>query len=82
MYLFRWTGLLLGGMLATSLWAADEKPRLHPLPDLDKNVKTGPAIGSKIPSFEAIDQNGKPQTFETLRGPKGLALLFIRSADW
>ena len=62
--------------------AADEKPRLHPVPDLDKNAKTGPAVGSKIPSFEAVDQNGKRQTFESLRGPKGLALLFTRSADW
>jgi hypothetical protein len=63
-------------------WAADEKPRLHAVPDSDKNTKTGPAVGSKIPAFEAIDQSGKRQTFETLKSPKGLALLFVRSADW
>jgi len=45
-------------------------------------IKTGPAIGERIPAFEAIDQNGHHQTFETLRGPHGLALLFVRSADW
>lgn len=45
-------------------------------------VKTGPDIGQKIPAFEARDQNGKMQTLETLRGPKGLVLLFVRSADW
>jgi hypothetical protein len=73
---------LAGWMTAASAWAADEKPRPHAVPDLDKNVKTGPAIGSKIPAFEAIDQNGARQTFETLKGPKGLALLFVRSADW
>jgi cytochrome oxidase Cu insertion factor (SCO1/SenC/PrrC family) len=65
-----------------TLPGADQERRLHPLPELDQNVKTGPAIGSKIPLFEAVDQNGRRQTFETLRGPKGLVLLFFRSADW
>jgi hypothetical protein len=69
-------------LLTLSARGADEKPRLHALPDLDKNVKTGPAVGAKIPSFESVDQNGTRQTFESLRGPKGLALLFVRSADW
>lgn len=68
--------------LGSALWAADEKPRLHATPPLDKDAQTGPAVGSKIPTFEAIDQSGKHRTFETLRGPKGLALLFVRSADW
>ena len=45
-------------------------------------IKTGPSIGERIPAFEAADQNGRHQTFETLRGPHGLALLFVRSADW
>jgi peroxiredoxin len=45
-------------------------------------MKTGPAVGAAIPKFEALDQNGRRQTFETLRGPKGLALPFVRSADW
>ncbi len=69
-------------LLLTVGWAAEEKARLHAVPDLDKNAKTGPAVGSKLPAFEAIDQYGKRQTFESLRGPKGLALLFVRSADW
>jgi hypothetical protein len=45
-------------------------------------VKTGPAVGERIPSFEAVDHSGKTQTFASLRGPKGLVLLFHRSADW
>ena len=45
-------------------------------------IHTGPEVGQKIPAFEAADQNGKLQTLETLRGAKGLVLLFIRSADW
>lgn len=62
--------------------AAGQPVRLRPLPDLDKNVKTGPAVGSAIPAFRATDQNGRERTFETLRGERGLALLFFRSADW
>ncbi len=42
----------------------------------------GIAIGSKIPTFEARDQRGRVQTFESIRGPKGAFLVFYRSADW
>ena len=45
-------------------------------------LHTGPEIGSRIPAFAAADQNGKQQSFASLRGPKGLVLMFIRSADW
>jgi len=45
-------------------------------------LKTGPEIGARIPDFAAADQNGRQQTFASLRGPKGLVLMFIRSADW
>jgi peroxiredoxin len=45
-------------------------------------LPTGPEIGARIPDFAAADQNGRQQTFATLRGPKGLLLMFIRSADW
>lgn len=48
----------------------------------EARLPTGPAVGEKIPQFEAQDQNGNRQTFETLRGPNGLLLLFYRSADW
>jgi len=42
----------------------------------------GPKPGTKFPAFELPDQNGLPQTLESLRGPKGLMLVFHRSADW
>ena len=42
----------------------------------------GPAIGETAPAINAIDQSGKPRDFASLRGPKGLWILFIRSADW
>ena len=45
-------------------------------------LHTGPEIGTRIPEFAAADQNGKQQSFASLRGPNGLVLMFIRSADW
>ncbi|HUG82174.1 MAG TPA: peroxiredoxin family protein, partial [Bryobacterales bacterium] len=58
---------------AAPIQAADrEQPALN----------TGPEIGGRIPAFKVADSSGKLQTFETLRGPKGLLLLFTRSADW
>lgn len=71
-------GMLL--LLAGTTMA--QEARVRPLPDLDSNLKTGPAVGSRIPAFEVSDQEGRRQTFETLRGPNGLVLLFVRSADW
>ena len=44
--------------------------------------EAGPAIGRPLPPFELPDQDGHAQTFESLRGPKGLVLVFFRSADW
>jgi hypothetical protein len=42
----------------------------------------GPGVGSRIPDFSAPDQHGVVQNLETLKGPKGLMLVFFRSADW
>jgi peroxiredoxin len=42
----------------------------------------GPEIGTRIPEFQARDQHGTLQTFQTLRGPRGAVLAFVRSADW
>jgi hypothetical protein len=45
-------------------------------------IKTGPGIGSTIPKFEALDQNGHSQSLQSIAGPKGTLLVFYRSADW
>jgi hypothetical protein len=47
-----------------------------------QTLKTGPAIGETIPAFQLPDPSGETRNFESLRGPKGLLLLFHRSADW
>lgn len=45
-------------------------------------IKTGPGVGSILPSFEAPDQNGRLQNLKSILGPKGALLVFYRSADW
>ncbi len=43
----------------------------------------GPKIGAAIPhTLSASDANGAAQTFDSLVGPKGMALFFVRSLDW
>ncbi len=42
----------------------------------------GPAAGATAPDFTARDQNGREWTRQSLSGPKGLMLVFYRSADW
>ena len=76
-----WRLVLLLSLLLP-LGAADDRPRLRPIPAIDQNIQTGPAIGKRVPAFKAVDQHGMAQNFKSLRGPHGLALLFVRSADW
>jgi peroxiredoxin len=46
-------------------------------------AEPGPLVGAKFPhSLVALDQSGKQQSLETLMGEKGVAILFVRSADW
>jgi len=44
--------------------------------------RTGPAIGERVPDFNLPDQYGTPQSLHALMGPRGLLLVFSRSADW
>jgi len=45
-------------------------------------AQTGPGVGSKVPDFDALDQNGAHQSLESIMGPQGAMLVFFRSADW
>ena len=47
-----------------------------------QNIKTGPAVGNRVPDFSAQDQEGRRQTLKSVSGPKGTMLVFFRSADW
>jgi hypothetical protein len=45
-------------------------------------AKLGPRVGERVPDFSLKDQNGTTQTLQSIMGPKGAMLVFIRSADW
>lgn len=46
-------------------------------------AEPGPRVGEKLPDMiEAFDQTGRQQNLATLMGQKGVALFFVRSADW
>jgi hypothetical protein len=42
----------------------------------------GPSVGTMAPMLAATDQDGNPQTLDTLKGPNGLLFVFNRSVDW
>jgi len=44
--------------------------------------KLGPQVGERVPDFSLKDQSGKTWTLQSIMGPKGAWLVFIRSADW
>jgi hypothetical protein len=47
-------------------------------------IPFGPKIGTQVSAFldNVSDQEGTRQSLQTLRGKKGLILLFSRSFDW
>jgi cytochrome oxidase Cu insertion factor (SCO1/SenC/PrrC family) len=59
--------------------AAQQSSPQPPLPDVQK---LGPQIGTRVPDFTLLDQKGQSRTLASLMGPKGLVLVFFRSADW
>ncbi len=44
--------------------------------------KLGPQVGERVPEFSLKDQNGAARTLQSIMGPKGAMLVFVRSADW
>jgi len=50
--------------------------------ELDK-LERGPKVGEAIPQpLAATDQNGAARDFASLKGERGMILLFSRSLDW
>jgi hypothetical protein len=56
-----------------------QAPPVAEVPD----VRTlGPQVGQRVPDFILVDQRGRRQSLDAVMGPKGLMLVFFRSADW
>lgn len=44
--------------------------------------RLGPQVGQVVPNFRLQDAQGKMWTRESIMGPRGAMLVFMRSADW
>ncbi len=44
--------------------------------------KLGPQVGGRVPDFSLTDQAGRVRTLQSIMGPRGAMLVFLRSADW
>jgi len=71
----------VAGALA-GLAAQPTAPESALQPTLPDVQKLGPQIRTRVPDFTLLDQKGQPRTLTSLMGPKGLMLVFFRSADW
>jgi hypothetical protein len=68
-----------------ALWSPVPQPTAQQSssqPTLPDVQKLGPQIGTRVPDFTLLDQKGQSRTLASLTGPKGLMLVFFRSADW
>ena len=45
-------------------------------------ARLGPQVGERVPDFKLTDQTGRVQTLESIMGPRGAMIVFLRSADW
>jgi len=56
------------------MWRARDNLRAKPI---------GPNVGEQFPNpLQALDQSGTPKDLAAVMGPKGVAIFFVRSADW
>ena len=69
---------LLGGLLMIQV-PSMAQPAARQKIDVSK---LGPQVGERVPDFGLKDQNGKTWTLQSIMGPKGAMLVFLRSADW
>jgi hypothetical protein len=44
--------------------------------------RLGPQVGARVPDFSLPDQSGRVRNLQSIMGPRGAMLVFVRSADW
>ena len=71
------TVVLFAGLLVTASGVAQTlEPSKIDVSEL------GPQVGEIVPDFSLMDQNGESWTRESIMGPNGAMLVFVRSAGW
>lgn len=77
---FHACAVLQVAIAALLLWQATPAQAAGSLRD---RLALGPKVGAVIPQpLAATDQDGEAQDFASLKGPRGLILLFARSLSW
>jgi hypothetical protein len=73
------TPAVIAAVLGVLLGARPQPQAAPAMPDVQT---LGPRVGDRVPAFALKDQRGDTRTLASLIGPKGLMLVFYRSADW
>ena len=73
--------LVIGAVVSATSFASAALQSRQTMAVVDV-TKLGPQVGEKVPDFSLPDQHGQTRTLASLMGPKGLVLVFNRSADW
>jgi hypothetical protein len=68
-------------MLGGAVWSIPLSAQSTPREKIDVS-KLGPQVRQRVPGFSLKDQDGKTRTLNSIMGPKGAMLVFVRSADW
>ena len=77
----RWA-LVAGIVIGATLSLAARPSLQQALPSVPDVRKLGPQVGARVPDFALADQTGQRRSLQSLMGPKGVMLVFSRSADW
>ena len=74
--------IMVGAAMAGAvLWTTPLTAQRMP-PDKIDVARLGPQVGERVPDFSLKDQDGAIRNLNSILGPKGAMLVFIRSADW
>jgi len=74
--------LIFAGAMASSLLCQTPGQDHSALRQRIDVSKLAPQVGQRVPDFSLKDQNGKLWTLQSIMGPKGAMLVFVRSSDW
>jgi len=68
-------------MIGVALWEIPLAAQQPPREKIDVS-RLGPQVGERVPDFSLKDQDGKTRNLNSIMGPRGAMLVFVRSADW
>jgi peroxiredoxin len=75
--------LLAGALIAVSVAAQPGRDTAASLRDSQQSLRdVGLPLGTEIPAFRALDQDGRLRDFASVSGPNGAVIYFYRSAAW